>query len=205
MILTIIKSILKKDFNSFKNDYPEFDKMIKDVELTMVLLMNALDSSDIITGNSVVSDYLFITDSNLKKCLDASAVIMSDKFSKRIAKDNFIIARPDYSPIKLSREDKEPEVGDELSAKDWNNFWKDVINWSRDSKPLTSIEKKPVLFNDLTGCLDGLELVSFEQGTLPLEFVYVMQYQVELGKKLSPIVKDVEELDLESWILNGLK
>lgn len=205
MIITIIKSILKKDFNSFKRDYPNFDDKIKDVELTMTLLMNALESDDIITGISKVGDYLFFTDTNLKKCLDASAVIMSDKFSKRISNDDFIITRPDFSPIKLSKEDGEPEVGNELSAKDWNNFWKDVIGWSKESKPLTSIEKKPVLFCDLTGCLDGLELVSFEQGSIPLEMVLVKQYQIKFGKSLSPVIKDENELDLESWILEGLK
>lgn len=206
MFKTIIKEFLKKNYHSFSLSYDDFDKVISDVEMTAIKLVNALDSCDQITDRSIVKDYQFIADTNVMKCLCSSAVVMSDKFANRINQKAYIIAKPDISPRALSKESEVPVLGDVMSAKDWNNFWRDVVNWTKDSKPLACIEKKPVLFNDLTGIFDGVELVSFEQGIIPLEQIAILEYTYLGASKLSPIKKDVDlDLNIEAWILEGLK
>lgn len=207
MIYTILKAMLKKDFYSFEKSIPNFDVLIKNVETTSIALMNKLDTNDLVDGRSAVGEYQFFADTNLMKCYCSSAVIMSDKFSKRLSFDSFVIAKPDASFHQLSKDNVSlSEDGEILSAKDWNNFWKDVMTWAKESKPLSFIEKKPILFNDLMGIYDGDDLVSFEQGVVPFEQIIILQFEMVGAKKLSPITINTSyDVDEESWLTVGLK
>lgn len=207
MIYTIIKSILKKDFHSFEKSTPNFETLVKNVETTSIALLNKLDTNDLVDGRSAVGEYQFIADTNLMKCYCSSAVIMSDKFSKRLSLDSFVIAKPDALFHQLSKDNVIlSDDGEVLSAKDWNNFWKDVIAWAKESKPLSFIEKKPILFHDLMGIYDGDDLISFEQGIIPFEQIIILNLELDGAKKLSPITIDTSyDVDVESWLTVGLK
>lgn len=205
MIQTVFSKCLGKGYKSYESSVVNFEDRIKDIEATFIKLVSTIYSDDYVTDKSILSQYKFIADSNLMRCLQASSLVYSDSFKNRLHMDEYAISTPKMAMVELSRDSINASGGKILEAKDWNNYWKDMLDAAGITKPLVSIEKKHILLQDLSGIYVRTTMHNLKNGVIPFEMCSLLGYQWDDAYKLSPDLVREDEYDLESWVLEGLK